>query len=91
MILNLSVPLIINGPGVITSLSNKAKLFTMSFVSNYTLDGKGQLLPDFLPLMKHKICDFSSSALEVSRTMKSLDSTKGFWPRQNFSHCFQEL
>lgn len=87
MILNLSVPLIINGPGVITSLSNKAKLFTMSFVSNYTLDGKGQPLPNFLPLMK----DFSSSALEVSRTMKSLDSTKGFWPRKKFSHCFPEL
>lgn len=43
-----SVSPIINGPEVITSSSDKAKLFVMNFASNIPLDGK-RISPTKLP------------------------------------------
>lgn len=43
----LLVPSIINGPEVISSISDKAKIFTMSFASNSMQDDMSHPLPDF--------------------------------------------
>lgn len=51
----LPVPSSINDPEVISSVSDKAKIFAMNVASNSMLDDKGHLLPDFIPLMKQTL------------------------------------
>lgn len=51
----LPVPSSINGPEVILSVSDKAKIFAMNVASNSMLDDKGHLLPDFIPLLKQTL------------------------------------
>lgn len=49
------MPSSINDPEVISSVSDKAKIFAMNVASNSMLDDKGHLLPDFIPLMKQTL------------------------------------
>lgn len=67
------LPSIINGPEVIASLLDEAKLFTMNFTSKTKLDDKDYSLHNFF---HHKICTISILAWAVSRVIKILDSMK---------------
>lgn len=55
-----SVPSIINGPEVISSLPDKAKLLAMNFAANTMLDDKDHSLPNFPHLKLIKCLNYES-------------------------------
>ena len=75
-----SVPTLIHGPEVISSSSEKAKLFAANFASNSTLDDQGHTLPDFPQLTDNQLNKFSVTAKEIGKLVKGLDSTKATGP-----------
>ena len=75
-----SVPTLIHGPEVISSSSEKAKLFAANFASNSTLDDQGHTLPDFPQLTDKQLNKFSVTAKEIGKLVKGLDSTKATGP-----------
>ena len=75
-----SVPTIINGPEVISSARDKAKLFAMNFASNSTLDDHGHPLPDFPSRTQARLSSFKVSAREVALCIKDLDPNKATGP-----------
>ena len=71
---------IINGPEVISSSSDKAKLFARIFSSNSTLDDSNHPLPDFPLQTLHYIHDITVSVKEVSRLIHELEPSKATGP-----------
>ena len=71
-----SVPTIINGPEVISSALDKAKLFARNFASNSTLDDHGHPLPELPSLTESRLSNFRVSVGEVARCIKNLDTNK---------------
>lgn len=64
------MPTIINGQEVISASLDKAKFFTMIFVSNSTLDDKGYLIREFLRFTSYYPSNIFITDREVSRYMK---------------------
>ena len=75
-----SIPTIINGPEVIASSSDKAKLFASNFSSNSTLDDQGHSLPDFPPLTDNYLSEVNITARDVGKLIDALDTTKSTGP-----------
>ena len=75
-----SVPTIINGPEVISSSLDKAKLFAMNFATNSTLDDHGHPLPVFPSRTESRLSNFHVSVGEVARCIKNLDTNKATGP-----------
>ena len=76
------IPTIINGPEVISSSSDKAKLFGSIFASNSTLDDSNHPLPGFPSCTDSLVSDIKISVKEVSRLIHDLESTKATGPDQ---------
>lgn len=71
-----TVTTVINGPEVISSSTDKAKIFASIFTSNSTLDNKGQRLPNFPRQTEHDLSNILISVREVSGLIKSLNPAK---------------
>lgn len=65
---------IINGPKVISSSSDKAKLFFMTFASNFMLDDKGHPFLDFPQFTEYKLSNIFITGQEGWWLIKSLDT-----------------
>ena len=75
-----SIPTIINGPEVISSASDKAKLFAKNFAANSTLCDQGHQLPVFPPITDNTLCNIQISVRDVAKLIKNLDSSKATGP-----------
>lgn len=75
-----SVPTNINVPGVISSLSDKAKYFASIFASKSILDDKGHPILDFSHLTGHNFSNIFITMREVPGLIKSLDPNKNTGP-----------
>ena len=75
-----SIPTLVNGPEVISSSSEKAKLFAANFAANSTLDDHGHPLPDFPQLTDCLLSKFSVTSKEIGKLVRKLDSTKATGP-----------
>ena len=71
-----SIPTLVNGPEVISSSSEKAKLFAANFAANSTLDDHGHPLPDFPQLTDCLLSKFSVTSKEIGKLVRKLDSTR---------------
>ena len=76
------IPAIINGPGVISSSLDKAKVFGSIFASNSSRDDFNYPLPDIPSRTDCLVSDFRISVREVSRQVHDLESTKATGPDQ---------
>ena len=75
-----SIPTIINGPEVISSAADKAKLFAKNFAANSTLCDQGHQPPVFPTVSDNTLCDIQISVRDVAKLIKNLDSSKANWP-----------
>ena len=86
---------IINGPEVISSSSDKAKLFAGIFAANSTLDDSNHPLPDFPSRTNCTIPKFKVTLKVISKLIHYLQSSKATCPDQIpvvvFKHISTEL
>ena len=75
-----ATPPLFNGPEVLSSASDKAKLFAKNFSNNYNLDGSGISLPVFLSRTNLKLHKFSIIPKLVKKVITNLDSSKASGP-----------
>ena len=75
-----ATPPLFNGPEVLSSASDKAKLFAKNFSNNSNLDGSGISLPVFLSRTNLKLHKFSIIPKLVKKVITNLDSSKASGP-----------
>ena len=75
-----SVPTVINGPEVLSSALDKAKLFATNFAKNSTLDDQGYDLPSFPARTNNILSDIFISARDVAKLIKNLEINKATGP-----------
>ena len=75
-----SIPSLFNGPGVLSSASDKAKLFAKNFSQNSNLDDSGISLPVFPSRTNLKVHDISINPKMVKKVIMNLDSSKASGP-----------
>ena len=71
-----TIPLLFNGPEVLTTSTDKANLFARNFSYNSTLDDSYQLLPDFPSRTEHRLTSRKITARMVSHAIYHLDTCK---------------
>ena len=65
---------------MLSSASNKAKLFAKNFFKNSNLDDLGISLPVFLPKTNLKLHNIYVTSKMVKKVIMNLDSSKGSGP-----------
>ena len=75
-----AIPPHFNGPEVLSSASNKAKLFAKNFSKNSNLDDSGIFLPLFPFKANMKLHNISITPKMVKKVIKNLDSSKASDP-----------
>ena len=70
------VPPLFNGPEMLSSASDKAKLFAKKFSKNSNLHDSGTSLPVFLPRTNLKLHNISKTPKIVKKITTNLDSSK---------------
>ena len=75
-----AIPPLFNGPEVLSSASDKAKLFTENFSKNSKLDDSGISLPVFLSRANLKLDNISVTAKMVKKILTNLDLSKASGP-----------
>ena len=75
-----AIPPLFNGPEVLSSASDKAKLFAENFSSNSNLDDSGVSLPVFLSRTNLKLHNFSIIPKMVRKVEMNLDLSKASGP-----------
>ena len=65
---------------MLSSASNKAKLFVKNFFKNSNLDDLGISLPVFLPKTNLKLHNIYVTSKMVKKVIMNLDSSKGSGP-----------
>ena len=70
------IPLLFNGPEVLSSASHKAKLLPRNFSKNSDLDDSGISLPMFLSRTNLKLHKISVTPKMVKKVITNLDSSK---------------
>ena len=75
-----AMPPLFNGPEVLSTASDKAKLFAKNFSKNSNLDASGISLPVFLSGTYLKLHDISMTPKMVKKVIMSLDSSKASGP-----------
>ena len=70
------MPLLFNGPEVLSSTSDEAKLFGKNFSKNSNLDDTGISLPVFSSRTNLKLHNISIAIKMVKKTIANLDSSK---------------
>ena len=73
---NLLIPPLFSGSEVLSSASNKAKLFAKSFSKNSNLEDSGMLLPAFPSITYLKLHNISVTPKMVKKVIMNLDSSK---------------
>ena len=71
-----AIPPLFNSPEVLSSASDKAKLFTTNFFKNSNFDDLGISLPVFPSRTNQKLHNFSVTAKIVKKVIKNLQSSK---------------
>ena len=69
-----------NGPEVLSSASDKAKLFAKNFSKNSNLEDSGISLPAFPSRTNLKLHNISITPKMVKKVIKNLDSSKATGP-----------
>ncbi|KAI8485267.1 hypothetical protein Bbelb_370140 [Branchiostoma belcheri] len=69
-----------NGPEVLSSSTEKAKLFAKNFAANSTLDDQCCPLPDFPARTENILSNIKISARDVAKLIKDLDANKATGP-----------
>ena len=92
-----AIPPLFNGPEVLSSASDKAKLLAKNFSKNSNLDDSGISLPVSPSRTNLKLYNFSITAKMVKKVMANLDSSKASGPDcipvvflKNFNRCLKE-
>ena len=75
-----AIPPLFNGPEVLSSASNKAKLFAKNFSKNSNLDDSGISLPAFPSKTNLKLHNISITPKMVKKVITNLDSSKASGP-----------
>ena len=75
-----AIPPLFNGPEVLSSASNKAKLFAKNFSKNSNLDDFGISLPAFPSRTNLKLHNISITPKMVKKVIMNLDSSKASGP-----------
>ena len=75
-----AIPPLLNGPEVLSSASDKAKLFPKNFSKNSNLDDSGISLPVFPSRTNLKLHNIFITAKMVKKVIMNLDSSKAFCP-----------
>ena len=75
-----AIPLLFNGPEVLSSASDKAKMFAENFSKNFNLDDSGVPLPDFPSRINLKLHNISVSPKIVNKVIMNLDLSKAPGP-----------
>ena len=75
-----AIPPLFNGPEVLSSASDKAKLFAGNFSKNSNLDGSGISLSVFLSRTNLKLCSISVTPKMVKKLTKNLDLSNASGP-----------
>ena len=75
-----AIPLLFNGPEVLSSASDKAKLFAKNFSKNSNLDDSGISLPVFPSRTNLKLHNISITPKMVKKVITNLDSSKASGP-----------
>ena len=75
-----SLPPLFNGPAVLSSASDKAKLFAKNFSKNSNLDDSGFSLPVFPSRTNLKLHNISITPKMVKKVITNLDSSKASGP-----------
>ena len=74
------IPLLSNGPKVLSSASDKAKLFAKTFSEDFNLDDSGTSLLVFSSRTNLKLHNISVTPKMVKKVIMNLDSTKASGP-----------
>ena len=92
-----AIPPLFNGPGVLSSASDKAELFAENFSENSNLDGSDNSLPVFPSRTNLKLHNISLSPKMVKKVITNLDLSKTSGPDcipvevlRNCEPCFPE-
>ena len=75
-----AIPLLFNSPEVLSSASDKAKMFTENFSKNFNLDDSGVPLPGFPSRINLKLHNISLSPKIVNKVIMNLDLSKAPGP-----------
>ena len=75
-----AIPPLFNGPGVLSSASDKAKLFAKNFSENSNLDDSGISLPVFPSRTNLKLHNISVTPKMVRKVVMNLDLSKASGP-----------
>ena len=75
-----TIPLLFNGPEVLTKSNDKANLFARNFSCNSTLDDGFQQLPNFPPRTEQRLSSKKITARMVSHAIYDLDAFKATGP-----------
>ena len=75
-----AIPLLFNGPGVLSSASDKAKLFTENFSKNSNIDDSGISLPVFPSRTNLRLHHISVTSKMVKKVIMNLDLSKASGP-----------
>ena len=75
-----AIPPLFNGPEVLSSASDKAKLFAKNFSKNSNLDDSGISLPVFPSRTNLKLHNISITPKMVNKVITNLDSSKASGP-----------
>ena len=75
-----AIPSLFNGPEVLSSASDKAKLFAKNFSKNSNLDDSGISLPVFPSRTNLKLHNISITPKMVNKVITNLDSSKASGP-----------
>ena len=90
-----AIPPLFNGPEVLSSASDKAKLFAKNFSKNSNLDDSGISLPVFPSRTNLKLHNISITPKMVNKVITNLDSSKAsgpdFIPVVVLKNCEPEL
>ena len=76
----MTIPPLFNGPDVLPSASDNAKLFAENFFLNSSLDDSGISLPVFPSRTNLKLCNISVTPKMVRKVVVNLDLSKASGP-----------
>ena len=86
-----AIPPLFNGPEVLSSASDKAKLFAENFSLNSNLDDSGFSLPVFPSRTNLKLHNISVTPKMVRKVVMNLDLSKASGPVVVLKSCEPEL
>ena len=75
-----TIPSLLNSPEVLSSVSDKAKLFAKNFSKNSNLDDSGIFSPIFPSITNLKVHSISVTPKMVKKVITNFDSSKAFGP-----------